>query len=125
MALLLIVDDDSETRDLLAKVARFYEYEAILCAAAEEVDAVLVDRMPDLALVDIRLPDEHGVSLAWRLRKQFASLPIVVASADLEAWDRDDLRDCGINAFLPKPFDLDLLHKTIQRFLVDNRDALV
>lgn len=121
MGLILIVEDDREARRLLRSVIALDGHEAATCGAAEEVEQTLDGRTPDLAILDIGLPREHGVSLAWRLRARWPALPILIVSAMLERWDDDDLADCGVDAALGKPFDIDTFQSTLRRLLATPR----
>jgi DNA-binding response OmpR family regulator len=117
MANILIVEDEEDSRELLRTVITLDGHTVIECASAEEVDDTRFIKKPDLAIVDINLPREHGVSLAWRLRKRWPKLKIMVVSAALPLWETDDLRDCGIDHFFPKPYELSELRQKISEVL--------
>jgi DNA-binding response OmpR family regulator len=117
MAHILVVEDDADTREYLVQLLASAGHESTTCSSAEEAEAVCYCRLPDLALLDIHLPRKHGVSLAWHLRRQAATLPIVIFSAVLDQWDQDDLWDCGANAILPKPCSADEVLRTLHQLL--------
>ena len=54
-----------------------------------------------------------GVHLAWEARKRYPELPIVILSAYLKQWTKDDLQDNGINFTLAKPFSPTELRKIV------------
>ena len=77
---LLVVDDDSEIRDLLSM---YFSQQGIEVAAVEDgaaMDAWLARNSTDLVILDLMLPGEDGLSLADRLRSDY-ELPIVIISA--------------------------------------------
>lgn len=118
----LLVEDEADARDLLSEVVRLEGGTPIGCAATSGVDALLETHQPCLAILDIRLPGEHGVCLAWRLRKRFSRLPIIVFSGQLHCWDTDDIQDCGADCILEKPCELNTLRFSIRHFMEYGRD---
>jgi len=104
----LILDDEPEVRDLLSKMLT-PEYSCVAVGSEAELLTACDEGGFDLYLLDIILPEPnpHGVELAWKLRKKGIKAPFVAVSAALEQWDKEDLKDCGFDDFLPKPFDLD------------------
>ncbi len=123
MALILIVEDDDDSRGLARTVVESIGHEAVSCGRAEEVEVVLQGRPPDMALLDINLPERHGVSLAWHLRTLHEDLPIIIVSAVLEHWEQDDLFDCGADLVVPKPYRIEQLQRAIDTFLKHGRAA--
>ena len=72
---------------------------------------------PDVILLDLHLPDEHGESVLAQLRADpaTASTPVVICSADARPGLRQRLLDRGAWAFLTKPIDLDELYDVLDR----------
>jgi signal transduction histidine kinase/ActR/RegA family two-component response regulator len=66
------------------------------------------DHLPDLVLLDLHLPDKHGIEVLRELRKnsKTAHIPIVVLSADATENQISRLLEEGANAYLTKPIDL-------------------
>jgi two-component system, response regulator, stage 0 sporulation protein F len=123
MSLILIVEDDVPTQELLCQIFTGEGYECLACAEAEEVDGALKDRTPSVALCDINLPGEHGVSLAWRLRQRLKDMPIIVLSSALGRWDVDDILDSEVDAVMAKPFDLHKLKSIVREAVEYGRDV--
>lgn len=117
MGLILVVEDDADSRSLIEDVVRLDGHDCISFRDAEEAMRMIPLSPPHLAILDINLPKEHGVSLAWKLRQHWPDLPIIIASAVLSHWEEDDLRDCGADGLLHKPYDLKLLRDTVNRFI--------
>ena len=80
-------------------------------------------RRTAVALFDINLPGEHGVSLAWRLRERLKDMPIIVLSSALGRWDVDDILDCGVDAVMGKPFELPKLKAIVRDAISHGRDV--
>ena len=117
MANILIVEDDPDLRQLFLQLLSQEGHDCTACGAAEDADEALAARPPDLAILDINLPGEHGVSLAWRIRQLHPSLPLIVTSAELEAWEREDIEDCGADRILEKPIPPDRLIALVREML--------
>lgn len=117
MALILVVEDDESARDFLRSVIQQTKHKGLILGSAEEARRAVRTIQPDLALLDINLPGDHGVSLCWELRQQFEDIPIIVMSALLEAWDEDDIKDCGANQTIAKPIVVSELLEMIRQYL--------
>jgi DNA-binding NarL/FixJ family response regulator len=99
----LVVDDDAAFRALAARMLKALGLE-IAGEAATAADGIAAanDLRPDAALVDIRLPDGDGITLA----RQLAALPwqprVLLTSSDPDAASAAEIRRSGATAFIPK-----------------------
>jgi DNA-binding response OmpR family regulator len=122
--LVLIVEDDKTTGDLLATAIN--DQRGYTAMTVESADAAL-DTMgridPDLLLLDIRLPGMSGLELYDRVRAdaRFRSLPVVFETGTGRE-HADELRDRGIATYIKKPFDVEELVRFVKR-LVPPRDG--
>ena len=112
----LVVDDDP---DILAAVEQILQIEGYTVASArngEEALAVLDSVQPAVILLDLMMPVMDGEEFRRRLAEHpAADTPVVVISAD-----RDLARKAAsmqVEAYLAKPFDLDDLIATVERFV--------
>jgi CheY-like chemotaxis protein len=117
--LVLIVEDDKTTGDLLASA--FNEQRGYTALTVENGDDALdalgrVD--PDLLLLDIRMPGMSGLELYDRVRAdaRFRSLPIVFETGTGRE-HAAELRARGIATYIKKPFDLDELVRFVKRLV--------
>lgn len=104
----LIVDDDPSSRMLLEEFLSEAGYEVRTAADCAEARAAATEAAPDLAIVDMNLPDGDGLTLLGELRGLTGHLPAFVLSGS-EA--EDVLRQCGISGVaiegcITKPFSL-------------------
>ncbi len=117
--LVLIVEDDKTTGDLLASAINDQRgYKAV---SVENADAALdaLGRIdPDLLLLDIRLPGMSGLELYDRVRAdpQYRSLPVVFETGTGRE-HAAELRERGIATYIKKPFDLDELVRFVKRLV--------
>lgn len=101
---LLVVDDDPELRDLLARYLGEQGFQVSAVADGSAMDKLLEHKLPDLVILDLMLPGEDGLSIARRLRAQY-QFPIIILSARGEEVDRIVGLEVGADDYLPKPFN--------------------
>jgi two-component system nitrogen regulation response regulator GlnG len=117
--LVLIVEDDKPTGDVLAGAINDERgYRAITAATADEALAAMSRIDPDLLLLDIRLPGMSGLELYDRIRAdaRFPALPVVFETGGGRE-HAQDLRDRGVATYIKKPFDIHELVKLVKRLV--------
>ncbi|MBZ4328737.1 response regulator, partial [Mycobacterium tuberculosis] len=72
---------------------------------AREADYYLGEHLPDIAIVDLGLPDGDGIDFIRDLR-QWSQMPIIVLSARSEEHDKIAALDAGADDYLSKPFGI-------------------
>jgi two-component system cell cycle response regulator DivK len=104
----LIVDDNEMNRKLARDVLRAAGLRTIEAASGGAGIAVATERLPDVVLLDLQLPDMDGTKVALELRKEVrtARLPIVAWSARPYVSDRARLLAAGFVGYLQKPIDV-------------------
>jgi two-component system, OmpR family, response regulator len=100
----LVVDDDPAVRAMLVTYLSENGYEALEADCAEAMRAVLAERVPDVALLDVRLGKDDGLSLARHLRERYDIGIIMVTAAD-DVLDRVIGLEVGADDYVTKPFD--------------------
>ena len=103
-ATLLVVDDDSEIRELIQAYLAKQGYHVICAEDAPAMDEVLATSSVDLILLDLMLPGEDGLSIAKRLRAS-CNTPIIMVSAQGEEVDRIVGLEIGADDYIGKPFN--------------------
>jgi two-component system, OmpR family, phosphate regulon response regulator OmpR len=101
---ILVVEDDRETRALIARYLRTNAFQVATAADGREMDRALAASRVDLIILDVMLPGEDGLSLCRKLR-QASSLPIIMLTARGEDVDRILGLEMGADDYLPKPFN--------------------
>lgn len=108
----LAIEDDPTNRMLLDRLAaKDPRVELELASDGETGLRLAAERVPDLILLDLRLPDVTGEEVLARLRSdpRTAGVPVVVLSGHAEPMRVRQLTEAGAAAYLTKPFDLDRL----------------
>lgn len=101
---ILIVDDDPDLSQRLARYLQEQGYSIALAGDGEQMFAQMAARRPDLLLLDLMLPGEDGLTLARRLRTD-PGMPIIMLSARGEDVDRIVGLEVGADDYLAKPFN--------------------
>ena len=119
----LVVDDNANNllleKDLL-EVAGFEVFEAENAASAIAIARKI---MPDMIVMDVRLPDLRGSEAARILRQDTAThdIPIVFVTASVLAEGREEINSIANSGFIGKPIDTRTFAKEIDRFLEGER----
>lgn len=105
----LIVDDESTGRTILAKIIQQAEDDVIVESFDNPVKALgwLDNNHPDLIITDYRMPDINGVELIKKIRKKPSchDIPIMMITVVSEKSVRYDALEAGATAFLTRPID--------------------
>jgi CheY-like chemotaxis protein len=117
--LVLIVEDDKATGDLLATAINDERgYTAVAVENADEALSAMARSAPDLLLLDIQLPGMSGLELYDRIRAdaRFRTLPVVFETGGGRE-HAQQLRDRGVATYIKKPFDLEELVRFVRRLI--------
>jgi len=121
---ILIVDDEPAIRDMVAFALRKGEFEPMHAGDAREAQSAIVDRVPDLILLDWMLPGTSGLDLARRWRKDALTrdIPIIMLTARGEENDRVGGLEAGVDDYVVKPFSARELLARIRAVMRRARD---
>ncbi|MGI8788764.1 MAG: CHASE3 domain-containing protein [Pyrinomonadaceae bacterium] len=111
--LILVVDDEEDTRQLLVQSLTFYGATVITASSAGQAFIELQDKNPDVMVSDIGMPDEDGYSLIRRIRslpnRQHSAIPAIALTAFTRAQDRMRALTSGYQNHVSKPVEPDEL----------------
>jgi two-component system phosphate regulon response regulator OmpR len=101
----LIVEDDRQVRETVADYLESQGYEVAQAGDGAAMRKALADGVPELVLLDVRLPGEDGLALARWLREHH-EVAIIMLTAAGEVIDRVVGLEVGADDYIGKPFDL-------------------
>ncbi|RKT44893.1 response regulator [Thiocapsa rosea] len=104
MIQVLIVDDDSDIRDLVSHEVRQQGWNVLQAGSDEELTVLLRQHTPHIILLDIRLPDQDGLTIARRLRAA-STIPIIMLTGMGSDVDRIVGLEIGADDYVVKPFN--------------------
>lgn len=106
LPVLLVVDDEPELRGLLAEYFGRQGFVVKTAEHAAQARTLIGQARPALALLDVNMPGENGLSLARWLREAHPEVAIVMLTTAGESVDRIVGLELGADDYLPKPFEL-------------------
>ncbi|HJU39224.1 MAG TPA: phosphate regulon transcriptional regulator PhoB [Tahibacter sp.] len=103
---ILIVEDETAIRDMVAFALRKAGMDPVHAADARIAQSAIAERVPDMILLDWMLPGMSGLEYARRLRKEELTreVPIIMLTARGEETDRVNGLDAGVDDYVVKPF---------------------
>lgn len=108
MTVVLAVDDDAAILRTLGIAMRARGYEVETVADGRSALQSLTERVPDVVLLDLGLPDLDGTEVLRRIRET-SQVPVVVLSARHESDDKVEALDLGADDYVTKPFGMEEL----------------
>jgi len=118
----LVVDDNRDTADGLARLISSFGYEARAVYGGEEAIEETVAFLPDMALIDIGMPDLDGYETVKRIRQQRGNVHIIIVA--VTGWSRDEDKrrayEAGFDLHVAKPMDSDKLKELLALLDPDN-----
>ena len=106
-AKLLVVDDEPNIRELLSTSLRFAGFEVVAAANGREALEAAETHNPDLAVLDVMLPDMDGFTVTRKLRATGRYFPVVFLTARDDTEDKVTGLTVGGDDYVTKPFSLD------------------
>ena len=114
-----IVEDDGDLAEMLTAYFKVQGYEVAHAARGEDAVGLIDSFMPDIALLDIRLPDIDGYEVCRRLRndRRTQSLPVIFLTEKRERDDKLSGLELGAVDYITKPFDIQELRLRVRNVL--------
>ncbi|MDO4269279.1 MAG: response regulator transcription factor [Eubacteriales bacterium] len=106
MALIYVVEDDKNILEIEMFALKNSNYQVEGFECARDFYKKLDSKLPDMALLDVMLPDEDGLEIVGKLRKrpETKKLPIILVTAKTSEIDKVKGLDMGADDYLTKPF---------------------
>lgn len=101
------LEDDDNIRELVLYSLRNSGYEALgFSEPSDFYEAIQTEKLPDMVLLDIMLPEENGLSVLQKLRKTVLTkdLPVILLTAKGSEFDKIQGLDSGADDYIAKPF---------------------
>jgi nitrogen regulation protein NR(I) len=121
MARILIVDDEAGLRQSFARLLVQEGHEATGAASGEEALARVAEQIPDLAVMDVRMPGASGIEILARLREIAPGLPVIIMTAHGTTATAIEAMNKGAFDYILKPFEIPRMLCLIDQALAAGR----
>ncbi len=117
-ATIIIAEDDDEIREYLTKELS-ESYEIHSCTNGREALAEVYRTQPDIVISDVMMPEMDGNTLCTQLKlnPQTNHLPVILLTAKNRDEDKLEGLETGADAYIVKPFNMDILRRTIANLI--------
>jgi CheY-like chemotaxis protein len=113
----LVVDDENDSRELLATIFERCGGDVVRCGSAREALTLLESTPVSVMVADIAMPEIDGCELLERARRLHTTLPAVAVSAYARPEDRQRALAAGYNGYCAKPIETPEFLRTVRRAL--------
>ncbi len=119
---ILVADDDRAIRESLSRALSLEGYDVIQAVDGAAALSLVESAQPDVAVLDVMMPNVDGLTVCRVLRAERNRLPILMLTARTETPDRVAGLDAGADDYLAKPFELDELLARLRALLRRTRE---
>jgi CheY-like chemotaxis protein len=116
---ILVVEDNERNLKLVRDVLQYAGYDVLAARSGEQGVALARERLPDLVLMDLQLPEMDGAEALRRLRADplTRAIPVVAVTAFAMKDDRERALDAGFDSYIEKPISVRALPDQVRGFL--------
>jgi two-component system phosphate regulon response regulator PhoB len=117
--LVLVVEDHEDTQTCVAQLLEDYGFEVATASDGESAMRLIRERRPALVYLDMNLPNLSGYDVCEQIRTDplLQDIPVVMTSAQTSVSVHASCIEAGADAFVPKPFQLDVFAEMIGRMI--------
>lgn|SRR5688572_14052211 len=118
---ILIAEDSSVILNLTKKILELQNYKILTAKNGREVINQVEKQKIDAILMDLNIPVKNGMECTREIRnhadKAVANIPIIAVTGNANNYTMEEFKEAGINAYLPKPLDFDMLVQTVKQYV--------
>ncbi|HHT9118385.1 MAG TPA: response regulator transcription factor [Candidatus Hypogeohydataceae bacterium YC38] len=116
---ILLVEDDLRSSEVLKFALEAKNHEVIQATNGKDALTMAREKPPQLVILDIMLPKMDGYHFCRLLKfdSRFNRIPVIIVSSKIQEADKELGLACGGNEYITKPYDINKLIGTIDRYL--------
>lgn len=118
---ILIAEDSSVILNLTKKILELQNYKIVTAKNGGEVLKQVEKQKINAILMDLNIPVKDGMTCSREIRghqdQEIATIPIIAVTGNANNYSMEDFKQAGINAYLPKPLDFDMLVQTVKQYV--------
>jgi len=119
---ILIAEDSSVILNLTKKILELQNYKILTAKNGSEVINQVQSQKIDAILMDLNIPKKNGMECTKEIRssdnKEISNIPIIAVTGNANNYTMEQFKEAGINAYLPKPLDFDMLVQTVKQYVI-------
>ncbi|HYG57295.1 MAG TPA: response regulator [Symbiobacteriaceae bacterium] len=115
--LILVVDDQMGVRRLIQEVFREVGYRVATAVHGQEAMALCSVELPDLVLLDMKMPVMDGIETLRNMRHLYPDLPVIIMTAVGDGDRASEVISIGAHSCISKPFDVFELRRLVREVL--------
>lgn len=118
-ASILVVEDNEDNITLIDYLLKAHGYTPLLAREGREGVRLAIESLPDLVLLDIRMPgmDGYEVAAALKLEPKLSGTRVVAVTASVMVGDREQITAAGFDSYIEKPIDPEAFIAQVERWL--------
>lgn len=118
---ILVVDDDSESRNILKRFLTLMEYEVETVNNGKEAVKRLKRDNFNLVITDFAMPEMDGLALLSHVKSKYPNIPVVMATGRTSGQTKKEALEISADGLLSKPFTRDQLITIISKALTKKK----
>jgi len=112
---ILLVDDEKEFVETLSERIRMREHKSDVALNGEEALKQMDDDLPDVVVLDLKMPGIDGMEVLRRIRKAYPNVQVIMLTGHGSDKDEKEARKLGAFEYLQKPVEIETLMKKIKK----------
>ena len=123
MAYVYVVEDDKNISEIESFALKNAGHTVAECASGKEFHKLMRDRIPDMILLDVMLPDEDGLEILRKIRQtpETRRVPVIMVTAKTTELDKVKGLDLGADDYITKPFSATYLKARVKNLLAQRQ----
>ncbi len=117
MKKILVVDDEYDIRVMLHEFLTLKNFDVKTAGDGLEALDIIDDFQPDLAIVDIKMPQLDGPNFSKKVLKKNPNFPIIIVTGYAAQYNVDEIMEIGVKKILQKPLVFDTLYDSIKQYI--------
>jgi two-component system nitrogen regulation response regulator GlnG len=117
---IFVVDDDKSIRWVLDKWLTKNKFSVECFSNAEDMISILKDKVPDVIISDIRMPNMSGIDMLDKMKREYPSIPIIIMTAFSDLETTVNSLKKGAYDYITKPFDINEVITLIEKACKNN-----
>lgn len=116
---ILIVDDQKGVRRLLEELFKKEGWDVNVAADGKEAINKVAERLPDIILMDVKMPNMNGLEASQIILETYGRIPIIMMTAYGEIEVVKKALDAGVKKCITKPFDIMILRDMVNNLITE------